>query len=210
MTKNSPEREKTAYHHGDLKKALITAALAIVEEEGVDGLSLRKAARRVGVSHAAPTHHFRDMSGLLAAVATQGFRELFQAMKTSVGRLSRKEPLAVFKAIGMAYIEFAAHHTAYFRVMFHMALAEKSRYPKLREASQETFELMVKAVSGCQQAGLIMEGEPRELALSAWAAVHGLATLIVNGQLTEKGLTDSPEELADMITRMLYMGLARK
>ncbi len=122
------------YHHGDLRAALIAAAVAIVEQEGIGGLTLRKTARQTGVSHAAPAHHFKDMRGLLAAVAEEGFRKMAAMMAAAQEAVAADDPLMRFKALGKAYIDFALTHVAHFKVMFHLAVADKTAYPGLHAA----------------------------------------------------------------------------
>src|SRR5271154_5377596 len=104
------------YHHGDLERALIAAARGLLEKEGIEALSLRAVARAVGVSPAAPYHHFADKDALLAAVAAQGFRELTAAMKKRMTR--ETEPTKRFLGTGAGYVAFAAANPALFRLMF--------------------------------------------------------------------------------------------
>jgi AcrR family transcriptional regulator len=177
---------KRAYHHGQLREALIKAAVEIVEADGVAGLTLRKAARRAGVSHAAPGHHFGDMPGLLAAVATEGLRTLHAAL---VGAYE------------------AAPEDAHRERLQATALADRSRDAELEEASQATFGVLVEAIVACQAAGVVREGDPKELALAAWSVVHGLAMLAVDHQLRGKGFRQDPRDLAATLTTHLFAGL---
>ncbi len=198
---------KSAYHHGDLKKALISTAIGIVEGEGVEGLTMRKAARRAGVSHAAPAHHFGDRNGLLAAIAKQGFGLLSGAMRRAAEECGSSDALTRFKAAGMAYIEFAAAHAAYFKIMHHPLFADKSPYPDLELASRETFDLIVAEISECRRQGFFQKADVREMALFAWTTVHGFASLAVNGQIRSKGYTRDLSTLADSVTGMIFQGL---
>ncbi len=198
---------KSAYHHGDLKKALISTAIGIVEGEGVEGLTMRKAARGAGVSHAAPAHHFGDRNGLLAAIAKQGFDLLSDAMRRAAEARDPSDALTRFKAAGMAYIEFATSHSAYFKIMHHPLFADKSPYPDLEKSSLESFDLIVAEISECRRQGIFHKTDVREMALFAWAAVHGFASLAVNGQIRSKGYTQDLGTLADSVTRMIFQGL---
>ena len=202
-------RRPGGYHHGDLRAALIGSAVAIVAEEGIGGLTLRKAARHTGVSHAAPAHHFKDMRGLLAAVAEEGFRRMAAMMAAAQEAVAADDPLMRFKALGKAYIEFALAHVAHFKVMFHLAVADKTAYPGLHAAGEQTFGMLVAAVEACQSAGLLADGDPRTQALFAWSCVHGLSTLAVDDQLREKALPAGPDELAEALTDHIYLGLHR-
>ncbi|MBI5629115.1 MAG: TetR/AcrR family transcriptional regulator, partial [Candidatus Rokubacteria bacterium] len=167
-------RRRGSYHHGNLRRALPDAAIEIVETQGAEALTLRAAARRAGVSQAAPYRHFADKRTLLAAAAEEGFRALTEAMRQAT-TAHGDEPLGRFRALGLSYIRFAVSHPAHFRVMFGREIADKSAHPDLLDAAAVTFGLLVEGLAGCQRAGLAREGNPAELAISAWAAVHGLS-----------------------------------
>jgi AcrR family transcriptional regulator len=199
-----PSRPRRKYHHGNLRRALLDSALALVEREGAEALTLRAAARRAGVSQAAPYRHFRDKETMLAAVAEEGFRAMTEAMRRATVP-HEGDPLARFKARGMAYIEFATSHPAHFKVMFGRVTADRSKHPGLMEAAQEAFRLLVAAIRDCQQAGLVRGGDPEELALCAWSATHGLSALAVDGQLSD--LAGRLGELAQAVTANVYLGL---
>jgi AcrR family transcriptional regulator len=196
-------RRRKPYHHGDLRRALVDAALRLVRSEGPPALTLRAAARLAGVSQAAPYRHFADKQALLAAVAEEGFREMTAAMRRAMSH--EDEPLSKFRALGLSYVGFARGHLAHFRVMFGPELADRSAYPSLAEAATEAFKLLVVAITDCQKAGFTREGDPEEFALTAWSAVHGLSALIVNGQLGARGA--QLDELAEQVTRDLFLGL---
>ena len=199
-----PAGRRKRYHHGDLRRALVDAALRLVEREGPSGLTLRAAARLAGVSQAAPYRHFADKQALLAAVAEEGFRAMTGAMRTATSPL-RDEPLLRFRALGLAYVGFARGHPAHFRVMFGPELADRSTHPSLAEAAAEAFTLLVDAIADCQRAGLAREGDPGEFAVTAWSTVHGLSALIVNGQLEARGV--QADEVGERVTRDLFLGL---
>ncbi len=200
-------RDDHPYHHGELREVLIEAAELILEREGLGGLTLRKAARNAGVSHAAPAHHFGDLGGLLAAVAAEGYRSLHRAMLKAYHEVPDTEPVTRLRATGLAYVASAVGSPGRFRVMFHPALADKSNYADLRRASRETLGVLVKAIEECQRTGAVKAGDPRELALTAWSAVHGFAVLAVDGQLKGKGFTRDQSELAVAVTTHLFVGL---
>ncbi len=151
---------RKAYHHGNLKRALIATALDIIKKEGVAGLSLRKAARRVGVSHAAPAHHFGDLVGFLEAIAEEGFQLLLEEMDGAVNELSGVDPLTRLRTIGMSYITFALKHTDYFKVMYCARLAEKSILKGLKSGSHKVYQHLVNCVADCQKNNLITAEDP--------------------------------------------------
>ncbi len=193
------------YHHGNLRRALLDAALELVETGGTRALTLRATARLAGVSQAAPYRHFADKEALLAAVAEEGFRTMAEAMRRAAATCG-DNPLERFRALGLSYVGFATNHPSYFRVMFGREMADRSAYPSLREAALETFRMLISAIADCQGAGLVRPGDPQELALSAWSGVHGVSALLVDGQFV--GLQDKPAgELAEDVTRDLFLGL---
>ncbi len=202
--------KRAAYHHGDLRKSLIRNALAIIDQEGIAKLTLRKAARRAGVSHAAPAHHFNDMKGLLAAIAEEGFHEMSLLMENAAGHEKAANPLNTLKAIGMAYIEFAVQHPSYFKIMYYPELSKiQSRFPGLEKESKNAFELLKKCMQECRKSSLIRAEDIRNLSLFAWSTVHGLAVLAVDDLLENKGLNDDIAIYADKLTSLLYLGLKK-
>ena len=177
-------KKRGTYHHGQLRQAALDAALAIVARDGVNGLSLRDVARRLGVSHQAPYRHFADKGALLDAIATDGFVMLANAVRAA----SEREPEPVTRLIecGFAYIEFARQHVAHYRVMF--AEPDSSRgMPPGDETGETPFHLLVEVIAGGQARGKFRPAPPRDLALSAFAFVHGLAMLLIDRQLPPLG-----------------------
>ena len=178
--KRKPDREEHQYHHGDLRRALVDAAAALADEKGVAGLSLREAARSAGVSHAAPYHHFKDKTALLAAVAEEGFLRLDAVQRKALESATR-QPAARLRALGKAYIDFAIKNPQYFRVMFRKDLVEPAAYPSLQEVARRTFDRLFAAVSDCL--GSSAKAEAMPLSITAWSLVHGLASLWLDGPL---------------------------
>jgi len=199
-----PRRPKrpNRYHHGDLPRALLDAALHIVETQGTEALTLRAVARLAGVSQAAPYRHFANKEAILAAVAEDGFRSLITAMRQSVQDCGDL-PLARLRAVGLGYVTFATSHPSHFRVMFGRDMADRSAFPTLRQVASDTLAMVVDAIADCQRAGLVRSEEPAaDLALTAWSSVHGLSALLIDGVL------DRPvAEVAEMVTRDLFLGL---
>ena len=196
-----PPRRPKRYHHGDLPRALLDAALHIVETQGTGALTLRAAARSAGVSQAAPYRHFTNKEAILAAVAEEGFRSLMTAIRQATA--AGDGPLGRLRGVGIGYVTFATSHPSHFRVMFGREMADRSASPGLRRLATETFNLLVDSISDCQRAGLVRTEEPAaDLALAAWSSVHGLSALLVEGVL------DRPaHEVAEMVTRDLFLGL---
>lgn len=193
------------YHHGDLRRALVDAGLELLESGGVGAVRLRAAARLVGVSHAAPARHFPDGAAFLAAMAAEGYRQLGVMLGDATS--STTEPLEAFRAAGLAYVEFAAAHAPLFALLSHPLIADKAVYPELRDASNAAFAVLSSSVGEAQEAGYLSAIAVEDLALAAWATVHGIATLIVDDQLAAKGYHQSPADLAVVVTTVLFAGL---
>ena len=138
------------YHHGDLRNALIESAVAILEKEGVQGLTLRKAAARAGVSHSAPYRHFAAKEALIAEISRIGFEELGRRGREYIKGL--RNPAQRLKAYGQAYIEFAAEKPTHFRIMFGEKELDPENYPDLASTADDTFQLLVELVAECQNA----------------------------------------------------------
>ncbi|MEO7094450.1 MAG: TetR/AcrR family transcriptional regulator [Polyangiales bacterium] len=194
-----------AYHHGGLRRALVLAATELVVETGDPELSLRAVARRAGVSHAAAYHHFDDRRALLAAVAAEGLASLTAAMQRAWKRAA--EPPASFFALGAAYVRFGLEKPALYRVMFGPGTAKRADHPELERAAAGTFATLVHAVEDCQRAGVVRGGSAVDLALTAWAAVHGIASLLLDGQLSFPGVRGrSPRVLAEAVLAGYFIG----
>ncbi|MGD9896710.1 MAG: TetR/AcrR family transcriptional regulator [Candidatus Methylacidiphilaceae bacterium] len=169
------------YHHGALRRALLDAALLFLRKRDPSGLTLRALSAQVGVSAAAPYRHFSNKEALLAAVAEEGFRQMTQEMRVAEAKAAGvRERLRI---LGLAYIRFAKAHPEHFRIMFGREAVVYERDPSASEAAKAAFSVLVDAVRDGQNAGLIQEGDPRSQALAAWAMVHGLAALAVDGRI---------------------------
>src|SRR5262245_46366279 len=171
-----PARRTGSGTGGDLADDLLEAAAALIAEKGPQGFSLREVARRARVSEAAPYWHFADREALLAAVAERGFSEMAKGM-TEIWTEAR-HPRERLRELGVGYVRFALAHPSYLRVMFGSEVPDKSIHPALKEAGDRTFDLLVHAIADAQAEGQVRPGDPRELALAAWALVHGLASLL--------------------------------
>jgi len=196
------------YHHGSLREALLDSALEIIEESGPSALSLRATASRAGVSHAAPKRHFATVADLYCAVAEDGYRALREHLLKRVAAHPDAAALQKLATLGVAYVEFATINPGRFRAMFHSGVTDRTAYHPLEDAAGAALDLLVDAIKRCRQAGEVRSGEPRELALGAWAIVHGLAILAVDRQLANRGFSsDDPVVLAREVTQQLYLGL---
>ena len=179
--KPSKSTKKLAYHHGDLRRALLDAGLVLIEELGAQGFTLREAARRAGVSQAAPYRHFADKNALLAAIAEEGFRALTARMHAEVA--ASGAPPGAMEPVGMGYLLFAAENPAHYRVMFGPGMAHDTLPPSASRAGVESFQVLVDGVAAAQRAGLMRAGDVNALALFSWSVVHGLALLVIDGRV---------------------------
>jgi AcrR family transcriptional regulator len=186
------------YHHGDLRAALVAAARAILEEEGLDGLSLRAVARRAGVSQAAPYHHFADKSALLAAVAAQSFAELEAAMRQPMEGITA--PDERLDAAGIGYVLFAVANPALFRLMFSGGKALRDGDPALAGAGEAAYAVLEDAVAARDAAAGATEA-PGIARTAAWALVHGLAKLVLEAGLDPKA--QGARDVEDLARRVL-------
>jgi len=200
-------RRRSAYHHGNLRAALVEAATVLLEDRGPLGVTLRGAARRAGVSQTAPYRHFPDKGALLAAVAEQGFRRLARAMTRAAGQ-QETDPARALEAMAVALIGFAAAHGAHYRLMCGPAVRGRD-HPALRDAAFAVWKLLTETLERCQHAGRIRAGDSAAFAFVLWCLVHGFATLLVDEQIPPAVLEAMPtEQLARMTTRALFAGLS--
>lgn len=174
--------KKDHYHHGDLANALLKAVDDIVRENGAAGVSLREAARRAGVSHSAPAHHFGDKDGLLAAFAEQGFTHLAGSMTAATVTAHEESDLDQITAMGKAYVMFAVNYPAHFDIMWRSGL-DKTAYPSLHAAADAASSVLMAKTATLVESGQFPGIDHRDLAASLWALVHGLASLWVDGSL---------------------------
>jgi len=168
------------YHHGNLREALLEAAIRLIAEVGPTAFTLREVARRAGVSHNAPYRHFQDKDALMAAVATQGFQELTEAMLEASDRASSTRDR--LKQAGLGYITFALRRPEHFTVMFE-APRSKSDHPDAAAAGEKAFGTLLAFVKSCQDEGAFPAGDTLPFALLAWTMVHGIAKLAITGRL---------------------------
>jgi AcrR family transcriptional regulator len=199
---------KRSYHHGDLRRALVEAGLAIVETRGSAALSLRAVARRARVSHAAPYHHFRTKAGLLAAVAAAGFDRFVATIQAEVARQAPRTPLDQLRVIGSSYVGFAARNPLVFRLMFRPELTRPSEHPVLLEAEGRAYGVLHYTLAAAQAQGQLPPGDLGPYAALAWSTTHGLAMLHIEQVLAETPLGHVDfERLADAVNELCVAGI---
>ena len=180
------KNKKQTYHHGDLRRALLDAALVLLQTKDMEQLSLREVARQAGVSHTAPYRHFADKAALLAAVAEEGFITFGRYLSDAVVR-ANADPIESLRATGEAYVRYALEHPTHFRVMFRSASLGYDPDSSLEITAQGTFQILVDVIISGQMAGLIKAGDPKEIATGRWALVHGFSMLLLDGMLPQRG-----------------------
>lgn len=184
MSRSAPAtRKKKPYHHGDLKNALIEAGVAILSEEGVQGLSLRKVAHRAGVSYAAPYAHFADKQALIAAISTEGYRRLYEILSATARRYEG-DPAVQLVEGAWAYVQFALEDTAHFKVTMSGVVEKEQDYPAFVEMSQKSFALVLEIVGACQGRGILRAAPTDLVAVSVWSLMHGLVSLLLENQIS--------------------------
>ena len=197
------------YHHGDLRNALLAAALALVEENGLEGLSLRKVAARVGVSHAAPEHHFPTLRHLMNAMATVGF-ELFTRSMADERAASSDSPVEQMRAAARGYLAYAKAHPGLFRLMFTSNLLDWSD-PVLREqAALGRRQLEEICAPAAEFMGLRTEAERAALESLVWSQVHGRAHLVIDQKLPDDDDPNRPRLQRPLDIAGLIFGVERK
>jgi AcrR family transcriptional regulator len=206
---NPPLQAAKRYHHGDLRNALIRAGQALLAEEGIAGLDLRKVARAAGVSHAAPYRHFADKQALLAAIAEDGFYQLAQGMDAAIGQ-APTTAADQLEQLAHAYVRFALYHPAHMREMFSGLTVKRAAYPQLHAAAKQAFQRVVQVIERGQARHEIGPGAPADLSIVAWAQIHGIAMLLIEDQLP--GVKGNEQAIAGLIVhciRTLYAGLGQ-
>ena len=196
--------KKGAYHHGDLERALVDAAVDMIRTEGVQAFTLRSVGARVGVSRTALYRHFDDKTALLARVASEGFRRLHAALAQAVATASQEhaDPL---QAMAAAYVRFAAGNPSHYQTMFGGFLPDWSRYPDLIEHGNAALDILADTIRSEQERGAIAPGDPIELAEITWSLSHGIATLGMARHLARTPA--SVEELAVLGCHFLEAGM---
>ena len=185
-TRRHPKRRRAQpYHHGDLRRALLEAALQTIHREGVEAVTLRGVGQQLGVSRTALYRHFADKSALLRAVAREGFRMLRLALVDAWDSAGRGRP--GFEAMGGAYVRFAIDNPSHYRVMFGASILGGNEDPELAAEGGAAFQTLVDAIVEQQRAGLVRDDHPLQLALFIWSLVHGIAMLAIDGRLGHAG-----------------------
>jgi AcrR family transcriptional regulator len=201
--------DASRYHHGNLKETLLEAAEAELATSGIERLSLRAIAKRAGVSHAAPAHHFGDVNGMLTALAARGF-EMFIATQQARQKDAAPDPHSQLTAAGLGYIDFALANPALFRLMFSSKRPEYDN-PVLKTGAKSAFDMLIEGVSGVRGKASKPDSEAAIMTdvASTWAMVHGLADLLTSGRLKYL-LGLEPDERETMLIEIIRRAIPRR
>jgi len=204
-----PRRKpRGAYHHGNLREAIVGAATAIVNASGPLALNVRAAAERVGVTHAAVYHHFADREAMIAGVAEAAFVHIAKDMEQACAGATA--PLDRYRRMGLAYVRYALRHPTLYALTFGAEVAATRDEPDLQRARDRVFAMMTDAIVACQRDNWLAPGPASLHTLFCWSAVHGYASLVADHQLDNLALAGSPDQLAQMIVDRVFTGLGKR
>ena len=189
------------YHHGDLRAALLRVGLELVAERGITGFTLREVARRAGVSHAAPYHHFADRGALVSAIVAESYSALAAALQHAAAQAG-DDPIERIQAMGEGYVGFALAGPERYRLMFRSELAgDPFGADSVNQAGAAAFGALVSAVESAHRAGRFADGmDVGTVATACWATVHGVSSLLLDGAL---GIRPDQAERAQQLARRL-------
>jgi AcrR family transcriptional regulator len=179
--KRPKKKQAGHYHHGDLRRALVEEAVRTIQTHGVETLTLRTVGERLGVSRTALYRHFADKPALLAAVGREGFRMLRLTLTEAWEQEGRGRE--GFEAMGVAYVRFAVDHPSHYRVMFGGFIESCEKDAAFIEEATAAFQVLVDSLLEQQRAGLVRNDDPLLQARLIWSLVHGIAMLVIDGQL---------------------------
>jgi len=205
-SRDDPNAGRRGYHHGNLREALIRAALDLIAEKGPAGFTFADAARSAGVSSAAPYRHFRDRQALLADVARRGF-ELFEERLSRAWNEGRPDPFIAFENVGRAYLAFAREQPAFYSAMFEAGLPFDGD-PALRDAADRAFLVLRRAADAfCLRLPSDRRPPALMMSLHLWALAHGIASLFARADGGRRRLPMTPEELLEAGVLVYLRGL---
>jgi AcrR family transcriptional regulator len=189
------------WQQGELPPALLAAVEEAIRARGVSSLSLRDVARRAGVSHGAPAHHFRNKSGLLTVFATQGYEQLVDMIGLEIERSTSADGAATLAAVGRGYVRFAIENPERFETMFRLDALDVGD-AAFNAASERAYSMLVVTVEACRHEGRLEGLDAQLVSLAAWSLVHGLATLLISGRIADRIDEKDPYQLAVQVSQL--------
>jgi AcrR family transcriptional regulator len=198
------------YHHGDLRRVLIAAALQLAEEGGADAVSVREAARRAGVSPGAPFRHFPSRNDLMSAVAEEAQRRFRSAIATAIAETSSEDPLVRFRAFGLAYLRWAMKNPAHFEVISSGKYFAHDQSAVVREDNAELIDMTGQLLSDAQDRGQLRSADLRIMKIAGRALVYGFARMNIDGHFPRWGVADAEaDQMAEAIITLFVDGIAK-
>lgn len=176
---------KRKYHHEDLRSILVKAASILLEEEGMENLTMRNLSKKVGVSRSAPYRHFQDKTALLGAVAAEGFNRLGDTLACLPEE--DVEPVRRFRLCSCAYVRFAVNSPRLYTLMFGFELAGGAPVPELTDSAERAFSGIVECIISCQNENAFKRSNPLGMANVCWSSLHGLSMLLIGGAVSMAG-----------------------
>ena len=203
----NPSRE--SYHHGNLRDALVKAAIPLLAEHGVEGLSLRSVAKVAGVSHAAPYRHFRDKTDLLESIAIRGYLRLEETCRQA-GEKYRDDPERQLFEAGMGYLRLVMDQPEIAHLMFSGILSSENCGKELSDAGKNAVHSLAQIVENGKQLGIYADRKTEDLTLTALACVHGISMMILGGLIKRPTSKQQLRALGKRVSSMLFAGLLRR
>jgi AcrR family transcriptional regulator len=198
-------KESGSYHHGDLRNALVAAGRRVLEENGVQELSLRFVARSLGVSQTAPARHFDGKEGLLIAIATDGFNEL-AALRRKIAKDTPDAELRAYRMMA-SYVKFAQRHKGLFNLMVGPRIASREAHPDLATAVNSSFDQFAQAVCEFARSMHWPEESMHLVTHASWAVEHGVATLIIGDRIPKADRPVKIDPMIDFSIKMMLNGI---
>jgi AcrR family transcriptional regulator len=199
------------YHHGDLKRVLIDAALALVEEGGIEAVSVREAARRAGVSPGAPFRHFESRDALLTAVAEEAQRRFRAEIEVALAEAPAGDPLARFRCIGLAYLRWAMRNPAHFEIISSGRYFDHDKATELSRDNSEVIDMTERALAEAGAHGQLRPSDLKQVQIAGRALVYGFARMNIDGHFPRWGIADAEaERTAEAIIDLFIEGIAKR
>jgi len=202
----SLKKSGKSYQHGNLREAILKVSLQVIEKKGVQALSMRDLAKMTGVTHQAPYRHFKDKKDLLAALAQEGFEQLYACLEES--QKTALTPMERLQNSATSYMTWSYAHPDHFRLIFSQHIPEYETSGSLQKVTDQLLGLILKLVEENQKAGNIRQGDTRPIARHLWATIHGATSLLVDRQFKPlNNLTTPVPQLAKDVVSNLINGL---
>ena len=199
------------YHHGDLRRVLIEAALRLVEEGGADGLSVREAARRAGVSPGAPFRHFPSRDALMTAVAEEAQRRFRTEIEAALAQVPASDPLARFRALGLAFLRWAMRNPTHFEIISSTRYFEHDKATQLSRDNAELIGMTERMLADAAAQGQLRAVDPKQVQVAGRALVYGFARMSLDGHFPRWGVADADaERTAEAILDLFVDGIAKR